>query len=865
MQLLQALQADTTIPALPCLSKCPVCGRDNCLEIVNGYEGDTVYRCADVDCAFVGDHLDLYCAVKNLRIEEALPCLLRDDLLNSRDEHLLEDMNSYELFSKNRQAVRSFWSTANLRFQQKSTHAASLMGKLGLAWQGIWTPSGLGKHVGVATGYEVFETLNLPKCERKGLKTGRTYTVIPLWSDPLTFTGLTLLWEEGDEILWTNVRFKFIPEQDIGLGFAQSYHVYDDTLLIYTDPLDAITAINDFASCGQRTSLVYALPNTQALRRIPARTKIVVNIKNDFNAYRIALANGPCKTINRPITQKDKDLIELNRCTDLQEIVKFMSVSTYKALSDYLTSLEPSMAQFEIQRLDLDSSDANKIISCGDSLNRNNVIDLFKAETANKRCKLGRNTVLESVDGWIVETKEGMEVVSDTRFTIDTVFWDSEQGVGIASGFIYQREEELPFQSPLNEIESNAYRWLQRKLLEANKQIPIVRSSWKSKLLDLSKLFKKPRTKHASTVSAWEDQRLILPQIIIEGGQIRNNDECSFMDVVGAGLGFPNPLTDNERRALSYKSPHTAVYWALFCSVARNVLAPIHRGGSTGIAIVEQKRGLLSRVLDRMKAEIGVETVTFESPSNNYLKQISDLERRCPFPIFVDEQWNSSRGFKRWLDTGTKRNCIVRMGTEVRACTALQGGWTYLVSDKDEGDGWMALEGLWRIFPQFIAFMQRTPVGRWEDRSYLLTDQIMDMIKAWLEQDLSIEAGTVLNNAKKLCSQDQTDTESAWGSRFVSFLVDAMTADRIRLRPDTGKYDIGKDLILVPEDMVFVSQKAISKLFKDLGVQEFAPNDIRNRLSAIKVLKSRSFNKSPGYGIDIFQWNLTSSSRASLL
>ena len=837
------------------------------MEITVGVAGTDVYRC-NGRCLFVGDAIDLYRAIRRIPMENVLPALLRDGLIPHYDE-VLHDFNRYELQANHRNHVQRFWHDANLRFQQRSDHAISILRRLGLTYQGIHKPHALGSHVGIATGYEIFEAFNLLPGERWGIRPRWHYTFIPLWSDPLTITGLTLLYEdEAGDVQWRDLRLKQVRVADMGLGFVSSCRILDESVIIYPNPLEAMRLINDCAAAnGTRAPIVYAPAKTRMLRRLPIRRRTMVNIDNDIDYYRMALDNAPCLTLNRRITEVDEPSLIFNQCTNIHQALELMALPTNKALAEYLASLKPALARIEIQRLNPDSQDINNIIAASDSLNRSQILNLLKADMCDRRIKIGGKMIYQSVDGWMVDSKNGPELISDTRFTIDVVYWDSERGLAIASGTIYQHSDELLFQSPWTEIESNTYRWLQTTLLEAQRQMPDVRNGWHKKLLDISKSFHNPRTQHATTVSAWHGGRLTLPQLIIESGKLRENDECRFIDVSGAGLSMPEPLTVVERQTLTYLSPHTSVYWALFCAVARNVLAPIHQGGTTGIAVVERKKGLVSQILDTMRVEIGFETVSFESQSRNYLAQVVDLERRCPFPIFIDDQWNNSRGFRQWLDSGIKRrNCIVHMGPEVRACTALEGGWTYVSCQTEAGDSWRSLESLWRIFPQFIAFVQRTPVSTWQERSYLLMDQIMDLIGLWLETELKLDAAAALKRAKKYLAQDQVvDSEGAWGAAFVSFLIDAMAADRIHLRAANVKHDTHSDLILVPDEMVFVSQKAVSSLFKSLGVHEFPPNVILERLGekGIKVLKTKNYKRTPGYGIDIFQWNLTSSSRAS--
>lgn len=832
------------------------------MEIVSGLSGNAVYRCTNDGCRFVGDGLDLYLTAKRLDSRDMAASLIEDRLISIYDQ-LQADVSSYLTHAAHRRHVNDWWLKANLRFQQRSEYAMDVLRSLGLTYDGICQPQALGSHMGVATGYQIFETFGLAAGARHGIRPRQHHTLIPLWADPITITGLSLVCADAaGDVHYRDIQLQTVRSADIGLGFVSSCRIFDESVVVYTDPLSAMQMIDDCASQGLRPSVVYAPHQTRMLRRLPNRRKIVVNLDNNMDSHRLALDSYPCLVLNRRLEEADDPTLVFNSCTSVHQALDLVAVSPHKAIADHLANTEPMAAKIDVQRLNPDTQDVNKIIAACEGAARGKVMSLLKADMSDRQIRVGGRLIYQSVDGWFVDGKNGPELVSDTRFTIDTVFWDSERGQAVASGVIYQQGGELPFQALWETIEKDTYQWLTKSALDAQLSMPDVRNGWHKKLLDISKSFHKPPTQHATTVSAWSGNRLTLPQIIVEAGAVRENDEVRFTDAGGAGLSMPEPLTAAERQTLVYVSPHTGVFWALFCAVARNVLSPVHRGGTSGIAVVERQRGLVSQILDVMRSEVGFETVSFESQSRNYLTQVTELERRCPFPIFVDDQWNNSRGFRQWLKTEGGRNCVVRMSPEVRACTALEGGWTYISCQADIGDGWRGLDGLWRLLPSFIAFVQRTPVGKWQESSLLLTEQIMDLIGLWLETELKLEANGVLQRAKKYCTMDRT-TESSWSSRFVSFLIDAMAADRIRLRSQSDRYDICRDLVMVDEKMVFVSQKAVSTLLKELGAQDFPAKFIYDRLTTNEILKSKSFDKTPGYGIDIFQWNLTSSLRVS--
>lgn len=857
--LLPAIGVANTIPVLPCSSKCPICGLEGALEISRGVAGD-VYRCTNDSCLFMGDGISLFQYCTGLSDDrEAVGALLRKGVLHGYPE-ISEDVTSF--CAQRRKRVRDImlWRQFNDRFQQADTLAGAFLQHHGLNVPGVYGLDGLGRYLGVASGRRLRDSLGLAPEYRKSVIWNSTYLVTPMWLDPMTINGYLAF--RGDEHMVLPFGGKTLST--CGMAFLHGCRMSDKTMVVCDSPWSVLESVVWQTVNCQRFSIIYAPAATQALNNYLMPDRLFVNLSSEPAYYQMALRSTPSRIVTRQ-TLDNADEEQLVNSRNFFDAWKCLAKPVHAAIADHLADLELEAADFFISQLELSTTDINKVIAASQSSDRHRLQDLLRNRMLNRMVNVRGKKVGAGIDGWYVTPARGApEQISNTVFYLDSVFIDSRQQTYTATGTISQNGRDLTFQSPWEDVRTRTYEWLKEILAKHGMGLPLIKREWEKRLYDVSTSFQEPNTRYSSTCTSWSEDltTLIMPEIVVTAGEVRENNDLKFADTVAAGLSMPRPLTDNERANAGYGDQTGAVFWALFSCVASNILSPYHGQGTRGIALVEDPQAELHRMVRHMIGEIGLHTVSFHAMSKARLNDMILLEQQCPFPLFIGEQWNDSPGFRQWLAASTARNCLAQMSPAVAACTALDGGWVYLVP-RGLNDSWMRFDGLWRLLPEFIAFVQRSAT-KWPEGVMQLNDHINHLLLSWLT-DLGIEAKAVIDRIPSVCNPDITRKNTAFAVRFINFLVDSLSCGMIDFRRSNEEHDITSDIVSVSaKKIVFVSAEAVDNLFQRMGVKPLPRTRIREELQDINVLTTNKFEGMIGYGIDLEYWSMNHSMRPTM-
>ena len=852
-QLLSALGV-STIRTLPAVSKCPLCQTQSSLEITRGLNGRPIYRCRDPHCDFLGDGVTLFQAVSG--ISDVYDTCLQ--LLSEGVVHHVEGFQSeVESYLAARAAYHNidlaFWHQCQANFSGRNSLVAALLQQHGAYAEGIWE-SGIHRHIGCCTGRWVKEHYTPRQGTKNWIKVEDEYLVMPLWGDMLTIVGYLLVnqWSEYEILPARNLQMG-----DTGLGFLHTCYPNDDLMLICTCPFEALRVFSRGLVSGDRIGMVYAHLSSNTFRTCPVRQHLLLNPEDKPSYHKMALRIPECRVATAEDVQKASATGFEPMQTEI-DLLHECSQTVYQAIARRLSRLQSHEALSEIDHLSLDSSEVIKVLGSCPPEAKDRLASMLKGRMQSRSVALGRDSVVCSPEGWL---SDRVGLISNTMFFIDTLIYDQHSGQIEAEGTITQGDNQYPFRTPFETLRKKTEQWLLDTVIKNRGQVPIIANGWKNKLWPISQLFRNPRTIYTANASGWvnDNQRLLLPNIVIEHGAIYENTGAEIDDAAGAMLSVPRDLEAQHFKDLCYDDESGGVFWGLFTAIAANILAPFHGLGTAGIAVVGSPEGVLGQLVAQADREVGFESLNFQTASKRQAQQARKTEARSPFPVLVREAWNNSEGFRSWLQAGEDRNCLVEMSKDVAIATSLSGGW-YYVSSQAVGDGWRRFETLWRTLPLFIAWVQSNAV-EWPTSRSELVNKLLMVVEQWLGCS-GHDGRAVLNRAERIFTVDVIDRHTVWGVRFINFVIEATETGLMRLN-NGGSAAIDQSVTIDARGrVVFVPAQLVGNLMRDLGITPPAHKQVCQSLEDIGVLTGKTYQNISGYAIDRDQYNMYWSLRA---
>jgi Zn ribbon nucleic-acid-binding protein len=828
-ELLSVLNIDSA-KLLPAVSTCPICRARDTLEITPGANGVPIYTCLHPRCGFIGDGPELFATARKIDVEAACFELVSAGIIPAAPDLHVHVETYLEYLRNEVTGAMGWWKTVNQRVKAGSTHAAGI-----LQSRGCWGVSGLDAYLGVARGAEIQDLVE----ERLFmLQPWRHYLVIPLWSDPRTLTGFSCLADDGDAIyVHLDRRVK-----SVGFGFLHSVSARSERVIVTNHPMTTLETLSNALAGGLRVATVYAHDRTNAWPSIFAKRRVFMNTAGSLETYKQALSD-PSSLVVSPLDLRKPQPQELMtpgaRLAHLEASASIAHVS----LGNFLSSLSYPEAKAAVARLELSNQDISRVMSGISEVSRGRLEALFREVQENQVIQYNGDRVAITEQGWVSQKKN--VIISNTVFLIDRMICDAWNNQQLAAGVVIQNRKQYQFTVPVADLQKRPEIWLQQFMNSQRGDFVAIAPGWGNKLYHLSLQFRTPVTEHTVVTTGWanDNQRLVLPQITLEAGNIEKVQ--TPLKGAGAGLiGMGDVGTWEIDEALK-DTEEAAVFWALFAAITVNVFAPHHAHGTSGIALVEAKGTVLETVANDAVDAIGIERVVFASTSPAAMKEIKNKELKGVLPIYVDELWSRSRGFSQWQKLDEHRNALVSMSKAVAIATSLGGEWVYITAKGGPGNA-KALQMYWNLLPEFWAHLQTHGFPELT-RSSMVRGLLAGPITAWL-RSLGYESPKSVKMAMDLVTVDLVAAQAPWGYRFIGLLIECVRAGLLKSYKNIETDDHTMGVIINDTDgTAFIAKSTVNELpFKEIS----------DRLQESSCLLGQRSGGTAGYVIPLDRWNL---------
>lgn len=857
-QLLAALSIEAP-KTLPTTVRCPICQTEQSLDVCRGHQR-TVYRCRNNErCGFTGDGITLYARASRLTLRDACLKLLSESLLPSSPT-ILTDIDNY-LFSQTRRnnLWGEFWSECQRRLLQADSAVRTCLNRIGI-WESQETtcsPRWFGHLLGACSGQDLADQFDL--AGRRGsrfsgwLVARHTYILLAHWSDFDTLTGFTII-NPGREISWDYIGVLDWSDngRQIGLGLLNNYRPYQEHLVACDSPVSALRMMDVGVRAGQPFPVVYCPARCDALGWPVSQRLLMANTQDSLDHYNLAMKLPDCRVAAGQALTNLRATSPNALLSELQSLSK----TAHGAMAEMLMRLPPDRAAACAQYLALSATDAARVLSAMPEHRRENMRKLLNTRLNRQSVKFAQDEITSSAEGW-VSARRGR--ILNCAFYVDRLIYDPTTKVGTAIGVVIKDEQQYEFRAPLKDVQNRTADWLSNFLLESMAGALVIQPGWANKLWPISLLFRDPATVLSVGVVGWTDElkKLVLPNMVIEAGQIMPNPTPPTMTVPGSALQMPrDDLQDYELDNLTYDDHAGACFWALFTALAINVLAPFHRRGLHGIAVVDAEGTMLGKIVRQAVEEIGLTSASFTSASGRKLEEIKQQELQSALPLFVADAWTDSQGFGRWMRLTSERNALVEVPRNTATGTSLEGGWLYLSGGQPASEVFHRLDGLWKTLPMFIAWLQRNEQDYQMTNSEMIS-RIFSMVGRWMSDAYGRNLGPVGEAALCLIRSSFLDRQSSYGMRLLNFLGENVDCLNLRVLKSEDAPDLEAGLVIDKDSQrVFISRSRMEYLFQSCGCLCPANKFLVDALSEARILRGTSYDGVKGYVLDQEQYLL---------
>lgn len=626
---------------LPTAFDCPVCKAPSKLEIRNT---EHLHCCG---CHFAGNLVELYAAVHDIKVEEAIDTLYNDRLIDSDNIPELKVEFGYQ--GRLKAYVRE-----QADYMKKGTPPAvnGILSKLGCR-RHERTIQQLLPHICVLTKSHFMEAGFIDRETQKSIRPvlkwwGRyTALAIPAWQGTV-IVGFWLL---------TNKGFNYLPvsaRAAVGNGFAMVPSISDPTVFVVSDPTVALRyTIWSMLDAGRPTAFVVPHGLRDTAYHYRARRTVFWSPNNDPRWYLRALKSPTAQVLDADVMGPfDTENKYPCRGSFQQFLVKAKeSKCAYEATAKRLLSLKLSEARDALIGMRLEPNDQSQVLAYASGADAERLANIFEESIPDRSVIWGNTTITDTPQGWMCKER----IISSAKLHLEQIRPQGNSGDAIVVGSVVYNRRSYRFRESLDKMK-NTGEWIQRFVVSKCGQIPYVETRWKMKLIEIAQQFHQPEAIMGSQQYGWDELKLRMPFFAVdaEGGvyPVQNT-------VDGPQMKLPPPLSDAEQEAFQ-----SAPFCRLFLALLGNLVRTANGQPGAGIMLSGEHH-----IVDRVASVFGADVVS--NPMRREIRECS----HDPLPMFV--HWDDHT-MRRLIEMHGFKNVLISVDAHTSQLCCINPDWIRL-------------------------------------------------------------------------------------------------------------------------------------------------------------------------------------------
>lgn len=871
------MEQSSTAQTLSTRIACPLCGEQRLTIFQDHCFRGQWYSC--LGCHFAGDGVELLSRVWQLSLEATTVKLASQGCLLGGDDPLPVARLSYEDHCLAPRRLRhQLWQRSQGReaFQRRGREINRL---LGLRWDETtsWFESGPLQLFGATTKGAV-EGAFAPNATVGGSNRGRhrlfcghgwkDVLLLPYYDVPGRIATYLVVGRDGDpdkDVVLANVLRYWTPctQFDAGLAFHPQLLQSRPGTLIGTDDwqlylqLQAKHYLTDSAPLPLVAWLGSPKHRTRQAWQMFAGRRIVLWAPQLTAAVlRQAIQIDGQLSHAGPTSQHSEAL----RCwlyefspPELMTRIAQRALPWPERVDQEVARMEDHQVEELFLCLGLTPTQLHYVLSRCSHATRTRVLGALHFSAPVATVSIGRTQIEERDGCWFACYRDGAdELIADAIVRIDQAMYHAAEQQVVYAGRILYQGEEIAFCERQHALERQGLRWLKEVLLRERKGVLRYSPAWETKLAPIACLFQQPILQQGIERIGWDPEQTAfqLPHYTLEttGRVVPRPALPALVDPPALDLPLPGPLPLEVLSALTADTPSNALFWASWCLLVSNILAPAFGRPTRGIVVSGSgAAAAMTAAAYTCGCRLPHVGPRQWSPMNlpNYRR--GEQLHRWPYVIPLDGRL-PSRTTRHWLEGDGPRNTVVRGSEEQLLALQLRGDWHTLLDHREFTLADEHLAALPAVLPAYLQHCLARQLALPLAAPELVADVSRD-VGQWLTS-LQL-ASTPVKRAQSLLRPAAADGYGEAAGRLISKLLLAG-----QLTMEAKGRSLGRILWEHKNpDGLFVPKAALAQALERVDAPALDPLRLSQQLDTTRVLRGElEVQGAAGWVIDLVWW-----------
>lgn len=686
-------------------------------------------------------------------------------------------------------------------------------------------------HIGAVKG-TALQRLVLPKAPDPHA----WHMVMPAWTSYHTWCGCYVITADG-------VRYAPWPGMQHQHGFIlmDAVSPLHQTLLIAASVPTACAMFVQAYHHGIDVAVTSMPRDTTQVPPVPTQQRVYVVHPTDIDTVRSALRDhgSRCVWYDQLTARHQSPMLQLKAMLHAHQ-------PTWHAAASHIARMPPAQAASYLEQLGLYHDEFQKLLDAATPADRQR-LTAHQHRIPLRRIIYDGHPIVQTEQGWIVEDRHLR--ICNAPFVIQDIYVHRDaQHQCVAHGMIYQGQQTIPFQAPLEHVQRHTEAWLQNEVFTHYGNAVFVAPRWGSKLFHIALAFHEPRTIYIEAEAAWSDQdTLLLPQCRISKGVVVAQPKERFGMCSGRNIV---PLSESALRSLPevllYDTGSTDI-WTMMLQLTASVFAHAVSQPAPLLTWCMSSSGTtaqIERIFQHTASDLPLLTCDLSDHTtlDQFEQFMAEFQRRSVFPCVSLTPWSASTPmYGAWMSKHAALQAIVAVSPLISAALATSPRLMVVQAvpyPSSSVPDFSALRPYWGLAAHFWAHLQKYGY-RWSPSQTAIQQLTAHMFR-WLAS-LGYEYPQAVQAAVQRLGWIHAPRLGTQGQQLVRVFIEAHKAGLLAVR--------------TTETHCEVSHAAYAGVMAQLQLPARTHEEACDMLVAASCLDGIVVDQQPGYCIPLSVWN----------